>query len=427
MGAFSYLSISSQFATFGLFLFVVVLIFYMRNMFSSVENQYKEFQSRLKEFHRDEYVSDTNVDNPALVVPSHTVAAYYRLAKYCKEIYRIKQQDGLSDDARILCELVEDDNHEDKYLLVTVRGTKTLEDLLWDSDIFGISPGHDLLDNEGNLLTELVRTFSDGKAKGGVAEMITELLTWSTSDEDGTPDVLHFSHGVWILAKRVLVHLSKYSKTQETVDFSKTQVLLAGHSLGGGAAFLTTLVLSCIRPNETPIACVTFGQPRVLVTPLDRGPEPSRRTWQIQKRTIMAHLSNDLSRRNIYYHRIVTDEDPIALLPTRVPRAMFSSGEKFVHVPEAIVIREDGENVKISRECSTSTAKIAHAVALSFLRSVATILLHRSHKMTSYIRLLNILVEDEAFVSDRHYPFYGRVDYNWKQSLHSSFYFSNNT
>ena len=106
--------------------------------------------------------------------------------------------------------------------------------------------------------------------------MITELLTWGKSDEDGTPDVLQFSHGVWILAKRVLVHLSKYSKTQETVDFSKTQVLLAGHSLGGGAAFLTTLVLSCIRPNETPIACVTFGQPRVLVTPLDRGPEPSR-------------------------------------------------------------------------------------------------------------------------------------------------------
>ena len=150
---------------------------------------------------------------------------------------------------------------EVKYLLVTVRGTKTIEDLLWDTDIFEISPGDDLRDNERTLWTELVGTFADSKHDGKPGERITELLTWSTHDEAVTSDVLQVSHGVWTLAKRVLVHVSAFTKAQVTVDFSRTPVLLAGHSLGGVAAFLATLVLSCIKPNSTRIACVTFGQP----------------------------------------------------------------------------------------------------------------------------------------------------------------------
>ena len=248
-------------------------------------------------------------------------------------------------------------------------------------------------------------TFADSRHNGEPGERITELLTWSTHDEAVTSNVLQVSHGVWTLAKRVLVHLSAFSKAQINVDFHKIPVLLAGHSLGGGAAFLATLVLSCIKPTDTRIACVTFGQPRVLVTPLARGPEPPLVTWQIKKRSIMAYLSTALSKKGVCYHRIVTDEDPIALVPTRVPRARDTSGEKFVHVPQAIVIKEDGEDVKISREWSTSSVKNTHAIALSFLRGVATFLLHRSHKMTSYIRLLDILVGDDTFTFDRHDTF----------------------
>jgi hypothetical protein len=405
MGGFSSLQTYSQFATFGLLLFVVVVIFYAmyktRTLYRSVEKEYHDLQSRVKEYHRDDYVSDT-LSSPKNAVQKKSIAAYYHLAVHCDEIYHSANGEGMSDDARIRCELIQNRTCEAKCLLVTVRGTKTLEDILWDTNIFGISPGDDLRDNEMNLLTELVNTFGEPTDTGKPGERLTELLTWRTPDEDVTPNVLQVSHGVWTLAKRVLAHLSAFSKARTEVDFSKIQIMLAGHSLGGGAAFLATLVLSCIKPTATRIACVTFGQPRVLLTPLARRPEPPLEKWQIQKRSIMRYLSTALSNNGVYYHRVVTDEDPIALVPTRVPRARNSSGEKFVHVPQAIVIKEDDGNVEISREWSTSSVKNSHAVALSFLRGVATFLLHRSHKMKSYIRLLDILVGDGTFTSHRH-------------------------
>ena len=120
-----------------------------------------------------------------------------------------------------------------------------------------------------------------------------------------------------------------------------------------------------------------------------------------KKRIIMAHMSTALSQGQIDYHRIVTDTDPIALIPTRNPRLADTAGEKFVHVPEAIVIKYDADGDHISRKSSTSSVRTAHRDALSIFRGMSIFFLQRSHKMTSYIRILDQLMGDNTSSKDR--------------------------
>ena len=365
--------------------------------------EYKEIKSQIKDMHRDEYVPDEFRKTTANVrVESDVVAAYLDLAHRCDGIYHPPNDQGMSADRRIRCEFVTIKPCKVEYLLVTIRGTKTLEDLLWDTDIYGISPGDDLRNNEDTLLVDLVSTFADNELDGGeLIKRLTKLLTWR-NPEDNSSGTLQVSHGVWTLAKRALVHISEFKKENTGIDFSKLKVLLAGHGLRGGAAFLATLVLSCTRPDPKRIVCVTFGQPRVLLTPQAAGAVLSLKDWQTKKRIIMAHMSTALSQGQIDYHRIVTDTDPIALIPTRIPRLADTAGEKFVHVPEAIVIKYDADGAHISRKSSTSSVRTAHRDALSILRGMSIFFLQRSHKMTSYIRILDQLMGNNTSSKDRY-------------------------
>ena len=69
------------------------------------------------------------------------MAAYFHLAVHCDEIYHSRNEQRMSVDARKRCELIMNKRCEAKYLLVTVRGTQTLEDLLTAPMSFVLSHG----------------------------------------------------------------------------------------------------------------------------------------------------------------------------------------------------------------------------------------------------------------------------------------------
>ena len=173
-----------------------------------------------------------------------------------------------------------------------------------------------------------------------------------------------------------------------------------GHSLGGGAAFLATLVLSCLT-QEKGIVCVSFGQPRVLIAPPIG--ELAVLSWHDRKLQIMQCLHNQMSASKISYHRVLGETDPIALIPTRVPTSLGGRGERFVHVPDAVVIsRGEGESgeVFISEKRNTKTLNPnvypRNAMVESFFRGLTTLALIESHRMQHYRKLLRSYPVEET-------------------------------
>ena len=109
----------------------------------------------------------------------------------------------------------------------------------------------------------------------------------------------------------------------------------------------------------------------------------------------MTYLNDILAKNGMMYHRIVVDADPIPLIPTRVPRVVQTAGEKFVHVPKVVVIKQSTKRpncVEITVKMSTYTEVVSNDNVLNFLRSLATTLLMASHKMKHYRKLLHIVM-----------------------------------
>ena len=169
-------------------------------------------------------------------------------------------------------------------------------------------------------------------------------------------------------------------------------IIITGHSLGGGAAFLAALVLSCLcDEGEIDVVCVSFGQPRVLVAP---STTVGVGAWDERKRSLMDHLSTAIRESKMKFHRILEETDPIPLIPTRFPSSLGGLGEKFVHVPEAIVIsRNDSGKVSIIERNSTatlnSTINPRSERVESILQGITTAVLFKSHKMQNYTQLLS--------------------------------------
>ena len=94
------------------------------------------------------------------------------------------------------------------------------------------------------------------------------------------------------------------------------------------------------------------------------------------------------------FHRILEETDPIPLIPTIFPSSLGGRGEKFLHVPKAIVInRNDSGEVSIIQKRSTatlnSTINPRSERMESILQGITTAVLFKSHKMQNYTGLLS--------------------------------------
>jgi hypothetical protein len=205
-----------------------------------------------------------------------------------------------------------------------------LEDVLWDIDIKGISPGddHDLANDSKKLSNRLIESFKSNLVPATLGAKLSQRLKYTIDDEEQTMQV---SSGSWWAAKNVLLHVLTLRDQDPANNSMINSMIITGHSLGGGAAFLATLVLSCLGKKD--IVCVSFGQPRVLVAPPPE--ETAKLWWHERKLIIMKCLSNTISKSNMHYHRILEETDPIPLIPTRFPASLGGRGERFVHVPDA--------------------------------------------------------------------------------------------
>ena len=100
------------------------------------------------------------------------------------------------------------------------------------------------------------------------------------------------------------------------------------------------------------------------------------------------------------FHRILEETDPIPLIPTRFPSSLGGLGEKFVHVPDAIVIsRDESGKVSITQKKSTatlnSTINPRNERVESFLQGLTTAVLFASHRMQHYTELLSLYTPNE--------------------------------
>ena len=102
---------------------------------------------QVKRLHQAEYTYDEpNVGQ--CEVTRELVLAFRYLGIGCDAIYH-------SEDMRISDEAIEGG----RIRIITVRGTQDLEDILLDIDIKGISPVHDLVNEERDLSTRLISFF----------------------------------------------------------------------------------------------------------------------------------------------------------------------------------------------------------------------------------------------------------------------------
>ena len=398
---------SFQFATATFFLVLVGAAFLVgiwlvrraRKLEQDIKAKVDMVRVQVRQLHKGEYTQDSWGQNQQKSFDSNSplLIIYDSLATRCDEIYHPDGSwPGMSDDRRIQVDIDESSG----CLTITIRGTQDLQDVLWDLNIVGISPVEDLNDASMLLLQDLISACG---ARTTAADVLERLTTWLCWDPVQT---MEFSTGAWTLAKQVLRHMVTLVQTAPSSPsaLERYKIIFTGHSLGGGAAFLAAVVLSCVFDNDditkptkpTRIACVTFGQPRVLVIPRTADAATNSTQWLNTKKTIMTYLNTVLAKNGMTYHRIVVDADPIPLIPTRVPRALGTATEKFVHVPNAVVIEQVDNKlgaVRVTTKSSSYTEVVSNDYVLKFLRSLATTLLMASHKMEHYRELLRVVMD----------------------------------
>ena len=216
---------------------VDVLLCYMsfkvRAWKRSAEEKLAMVQLQVKMIHQAEYADDQNSVEKKANLNANVVAAYLYLAGRCDAIYEPEMAEGgeksvavtKSLDSRISCEEVSVESKS--YLVVTVRGTKILEDLLWDVDINGVSPGADLANDPNKLSTNLMRVFNIIMSPDELGAKLTQKLTQKL--KVGKIEALQVSNGSWQFAKCVLLHVVQFLQAQEKEDY----VIKRGGSVHG--------------------------------------------------------------------------------------------------------------------------------------------------------------------------------------------------
>ena len=287
----AYADYASFLLTFSAILFLLVLLYYCslkaRGWKKFAEEKLAMVQLQVKRLHQAEYTYDPSTGGQ-YEVTEELVAAFLYLGIGCDAIYHPEKGNWsgearrVSEDGRISDEKVDNG----RIRVITVRGTKDLEDILWDMDIKGISPGDDLFNDSKVLSTSLIRLFRKEIALTDPQDALTDPREALTDPRDALTDLrdrlagimtsnfeekgetMQVSSGSWIAAKNILRHVV------DLKDYNpRTQsMIITGHSLGGGAASLATLVLSCLCDMDdcykaVDLVCVSFGQPRVLVAP----------------------------------------------------------------------------------------------------------------------------------------------------------------
>jgi hypothetical protein len=342
-------------------------------------------QLQVRRLHAAEYNIDQSTGRQ-IDVKEELVRALLYLGIGCDAIYHPEKGDwkagkarrAWSEDRRISSEDIENG----RIRVITVRGTQDLEDILLDIDIRGISPGEDLVNESKDLSTGLITLF--GKKDFGPTDLRAKLDGMLKSKSER----MQVSSGSWIAAKKLLHYVLKFENYKPRRD----SMIITGHSLGGGAAFLATLVLSCLcDQDDLDIVCVSFGQPRVLVAP---STGVGVGAWDERKRSRMSHLSTAVRESKMKFHRVLEETDPIPLIPTIFPSSLGGLGEKYVHVPQAFVIsRTDSGHVSILQKESTSTLNSIinprSERVESILQGITTAVLFKSHKMQNYTELLS--------------------------------------
>ena len=389
------LRMDTGFASFILILSTILVVLILVCYCSFKARGWKKFaeeklamvQLQVRRLHAAEYTYDVS-NGGETTVNEELLRAFLYLGIGCDAIYHPEKGDWSAEERRVVSgdgRISHEDIDEGRIRVITVRGTQDLEDILWDIDIQGISPGDDLVNESKDLSTRLISLFGNKIALTELGDKLTGILT---SGVKGKQEKMQVSSGSWIATKNVLRHVL----TIENYNPGSETMIITGHSLGGGAAFLATLVLSCLCDEDYPdIVCVSFGQPRVLVVPSSG---VGVGAWDERKESLMNHLSTAISESKMEFHRILEETDPIPLIPTIFPSSLGGRGEKFLHVPEAIVInRNDSGEVSIIQKRSTatlnSTINPRSERMESILQGITTAVLFKSHKMQNYTELLS--------------------------------------
>ena len=388
------LHMNTDFASFILILSAILVVLILLCYCSFKARGWKKFaeeklamvQLQVRRLHAAEYTIDQS-NGRQIGVKEELVPALLYLGIGCDAIYHPEKGDwkagrAWSEDRRISSE----DIDNGRIRVITVRGTQDLEDILLDIDIRGISPGEDLVYESKDLSTGLITLFGKDIGPKDLRAKLDGMLK-SKSER------MQVSSGSWIAAKKLLHHVLKFENYKPRRD----SMIITGHSLGGGAAFLATLVLSCLcDQDDLDIVCVSFGQPRVLVAP---STGVGVGAWDERKRSLMSHLSTAVRESKMKFHRVLEETDPIPLIPTIFPSSLGGLGEKYVHVPEAFVIsRTDSGQVSIIQKESTatlnSTINPSSERVHSILQGITTAVLIKTHKMQNYTRLLSEYTRD---------------------------------